>query len=180
MTKVVDLGQYRRKIAADRAFHHWKKRFQEKLDEDSRLIELTDSALAKLLEPGQESQDLVYVMIMGALNVNRRVSFTELNSDTKMKLLDISLFFLDQVRFECMRRLGWVAGFPGESYPMIALVLDYPEVKQNSRPAYPEITKENPDYEEFMQVYPGDREMFIRQQIPKAIKTFTRRLQNKS
>jgi hypothetical protein len=100
-----------------------------------------------------------------------------MDSPAKMKVLDASLFVLDQIRFECMRRLGWITHFPGETHSILHLVLRCSKIRSSFAPRFPEVTVGNPNYEEYLNTYPDDRETFVRRQISRAVETFVKKIE---
>jgi len=177
LATIIHLKRYKEDVAAHRAFARWKKRFHERFSAETRLSDLSDETLSVLIKPGQESQNLIYDLIMGAFNYGHRAKFYYMDSHSKMKVLDASLFLLDQLRFECMRRLGWVAHFPGEVYSILQLVLECSEIRTSFAPRFPDVTEDNPNYAEYLNTYPNDRETFVRRQISKAVEAFVKKIE---
>jgi len=175
MGKIVSLRSFKEKQASERGYRTWRLSFKEDFDVDTKVTNISDRTLAFLLKPGVKGQALLYDLIMGALGLGSGAKFFYLEGDNKMKVLDISLLLLDQVRFECMRRLGWICDFPGEKYTLLELINDFDHIKDTFTPRYPTVLESNPEYEDYQQRYPGDQEMFIRRQIPQAIDLFTRK-----
>ncbi|MBF0527404.1 MAG: hypothetical protein HQK56_20165 [Deltaproteobacteria bacterium] len=90
--------------------------------------------------------------------------------------MDVHLFILDQIRFECMRRLDWITGFAGEQYPLVTLVLECDSIKPGFQPFFPDLKSTHPKYEDFMRLGKMDGESVLRREIPRAIETFLARL----
>lgn len=177
MTTIIHLKRYKEDVAARRGFARWEKRFHERFSANTMLADLSDETLSVLIKPGQESQNLFYDLIMGAFNYGHRARFYYMDSQAKMKVLDASLFVLDQVRFECMRRLGWITHFPGEVHSILRLVLNCSEIRSSFTPRFPDVTQNNPNYSEYLNTYPDDRETFVRRQISRAVETFVGRIE---
>ena len=176
MATIIHLKRYKENVVAHRAFARWEERFHERFSAGTMLSDLSDETLSVLIKPGQESQNLIYDFIMGAFDYGHRARFYYMDSQAKMKVLDASLFILDQIRFECMRRLGWVAHFPGEVYGILQLILRCSEIRNSFNPRFPDVTKDNPNYAEYLNTYPADRETFVRRQISKAVEAFERKV----
>ena len=112
MTEVIQLESFKRKQAAIRGFKSWSKRFGEKLDEQTKLSDLSDGALLFLISPGDQNIFALYDLVMGVKNLGTASDFFNLDKPKKMEVIDISIHLLDQLRFECMRRLNWLeSGF---------------------------------------------------------------------
>ncbi len=180
MNKIIDMMSFKAKQIAERAFHTWRSQFSESLDQRTKLTDLSDKTLAHLLQSGHDAQALIYDLIMGALALGSGTKFYYLDGHEKMRVLDISLFILDQIRFECMRRLGWITGFAAEYYPLVELITRFDEIKDQYANQTPLVLESNPDYMAYQQIFHSDREMFIRRQIPTAISSFLRSLPNGS
>ena len=111
MTKVVDLQSYRAKAVEQRGFGRWHKRFGESFDSSTRIVDLSDSTLFFLAQPGESSSIAYYDFIMGILDLGAAPEFHYLGNSDQMLVVDIHLFLADQVRFEMMRRLEWIRNF---------------------------------------------------------------------
>jgi hypothetical protein len=167
MAEVIQLESFKRKQAATRGFKSWSKRFGDKLDEQTRLSDLADNTLLFLISPGDQVK-----------NLGTASDFFHLNKVEKMEVIDISIYVLDQLRFECMRRLDWLESGAGQPLPIIELVEQYPLLKGLGPASIPPLNESHPKY----QVYSGlpelERETFLRKQIPEAINEFGKRLQD--
>src|SRR5512135_3764712 len=111
VAEILDLERFRSKIAADQGFRSWLARFQEKFGSDTRLQDLSPSTLLYLATPGEENLYVFFDLVMGAQGLGGSVRFSldDLDNEVKMKIMDTAFALVDQVRFEVMRRLGWVA-----------------------------------------------------------------------
>ena len=174
--KVIELHSYKEQQAAERGFRSWNSLFGTAFDNKTRLSDLPDKVLAFLVRTGPETQGLMYDLIMGAMALGPGAKFFYLEGPQKIKVLDVSLFLLDQVRFECMRRLGWISGFAGEHHTIIELVMRYEDLRYDSMNQVPVVLETNPEYKAYQEVFHTEREMFIRKQIPAAITAFLKTL----
>jgi hypothetical protein len=172
MTKVIDIHSYKARQAAERGFRSWRAHFRDCFDLQTRLSDLSNKTLAFLVQSGPETQGLIYDLIMGALGLGSGAKFFYIDGQAKMRVLDISLFLLDQIRFECMRRLGWIVGPPAAHHPIIELVISFDELKDVYEHQLPTVLEANPEYHAYQQTFHGDRGMFVRRQIPAAIAAF--------
>ena len=59
---------------------------------------------------------------MGILGLGAAPKFNYLDREEQMMVVDIHLFLADQVRFEMMRRLGWLDNFTCERYRLLEMV----------------------------------------------------------
>jgi len=176
VTEVLDINTFKIRAAAERAFASWRKRFRGSFDIDTRLIDLADETICFLAEPGEETALAFYDLILGALNIGRGLKFYYMEDKHRLMVIDIHLFLVDQVRFECMHRLGWVESFPGERYPIIYMVLNYKRLQEEFSSVTPQLARNQPDYIQFQQLSPMEQENFIRRMIPRALIEFKKRL----
>ena len=178
MAEVIQLKSFKRKQAAQRGFSSWSRRFGEKLDEQTRLADLSDSTLLFLISPGDQNIFALYEMVMGVKNLGTASDFFDLDKPGKMEVIDISIHLLDHLRFECMRRLDWLESGAGQTMPIVDLIEQYPVMKQKGPTAIPRMNKSHRKYQIYENLADLEKETFIRKQIPEAIEEFGRRLQD--
>lgn len=176
MTNIVNLKSYRAKAAEQKGFSPWHKRFEESYGEKTRLSDLSEKTLYLLALPGEDSAVAFYELIMGILNLGAAPKFHYLGSEEQMMVVDIHLFLIDQVRFEMMRRLGWLDNFTCEKYRLLEMVQDFNKVKARCKDNHPELVESHPDYFAYKKLTRMDREVFIRRMFPKALETYKERL----
>jgi len=176
MTKVVDLQAYRKKSVEQRGFGPWQKRFDETFDSATRLVDLSNSTLYYLAQPGELSSVAYYEVIMGVLDLGPATKFYYLDNNDQMLVVDLHLFLADQVRFEMMRRLKWISDFEGLKYSILEMVQEATRVKEICRKNPPELAGSNAAYAEYHQLTTGDKEVFIRRMLPQALEAFEKML----
>ena len=169
MSKVVDLRDFSSSRAIRRGQGLWRRRFPEELTSRTRLTDLSDKTLLTLARLEEDIMSVVIDLVMGALGLGRGTKFQDLSGEPKMKVLDSSLFLIEQIRWECMRRLGWVNGFAGEEHPIVELVLGWETLKAEYDPPFPQLTKTHARYDEFCRRRDLDGEVIVRGLIPAAI-----------
>ncbi|MCK8601049.1 hypothetical protein [Desulfoferrobacter suflitae] len=172
MAKILDMKEMRQQLTAKRGFEEWTRRFAQTFDENTRLMDLDDATLAKLIQPGEESSMAIYEFIMGVKGLGTGTRFHFLENLDKMAIMDITLFFLDQLRFEAMRRLGWVEGTPNSSVPMVDLVAQFADRFSADKHRTPTLSSSHPRYKEYLQTFEGDRPSFIRRLIPEMLEIY--------
>jgi hypothetical protein len=89
MTKVVDLKTYRLQAQEKRGFGPWQKRFSESYDSRTRLSDLSDKTLYYLSQPGENSSNAYYELIMGILDLGSAVEFHYLDNHDQMRVVVI-------------------------------------------------------------------------------------------
>lgn len=176
MTKVVDLQAYRMKAIEHKAFGPWRRRFREAFDSTTRMADLSDKTLFFLAQPGEPSSVAYYEVIMGTLDLGLAAKFHYLDNRNQMLVVDLHLYLADQVRFELMHRLKWITGFEGQKYSILEMIQNYNSVRQSCRSNPPELSATNSAYSEYIQLTPGDKEVFIRRMLQEALEEFKKRL----
>ncbi|MFZ0728009.1 MAG: hypothetical protein WAO07_05340 [Desulfobacterales bacterium] len=176
MTKIVDLNIYRERLFHDRAFGPWKRRFNETYDAASRLADLSDKTLLFLARPGDAGTFAFYEIIMGTLDLGKAAEFYALDKQNQLKVVDAHLFLADQVRFELMRRLGWVVRFACQDRALVDLVRQTERLKTESRGSPPELSPAHAAYATFRDLTARDQEAFIRRLLAEALESFKHRV----
>lgn len=176
MTNVVDILAYRAKAVEQRAFGPWEKRFGESYHINTKLSDLSDTALYFLAQPGENSAVAFYELIMGILDLGPATKFNYIPNREQITVVDIHLFLADQVRFEIMRRLKWLINLPCEKYGLVEMVQGFDIVKSECKGTFPELAGSHPDYPAYAQLPHSERESFIRRMLRDALETFKDRL----
>ncbi len=161
--------------AVDRARNLWRRRFSDELDVHTRMTDFSDATLATLAYLGEDVTNLLYDVVVAILDIGQGRHFDDLDSEQKMQVMDVALFLIDQIRWECLRRIDWILGFPAENYPLVNLILDYELIKAQFDPPYPQLSETHPRYQEFITRREMDGEAMIRSMIPAALAAFTKR-----
>ena len=176
MNKVVELKQFSSNRAVARTQKRWKLLFPEELTPVTKLGDLSDRTILKLANLGRDVMDVFYDLIIGLLDYDPKLGFDDLEGRDKMRVLDASLFIIDQVRWECLKRVGWVSGFAAEEYALVELVLDNDTIKKEFQPRFPNLNPSHPNYGEFLRRQHIDGEAMIRSMIPAALAAFNLRV----
>jgi hypothetical protein len=174
VAEIINLGRFRSKIAADQGFRSWLARFQEQFGPDTRFQDLSSSTLLYLATPGEENLFVFFDLVMGAQGLGGSVRFRldDLDNDIKMKIMDTAFALVDRVRFEVMRRLGWVAAASEAEVPIIEMVRQTWRQGAEFSQDPPVLAPEHPDYPAFARLNPMDRMVFLRRLIPRAVTCF--------
>lgn len=174
MAELIDLETFRRKLMADKGFRTWLTRFQEQFGPDTRLKDLSPATLIYLATPGDENLYVFFDLIMGAcgLGGSARFRLDDVDSATKLKIMDTAFALMDRVRFEVMRRLGWVKNVPDEEAALITLVKEAWSQEAAFARAVPRLMPDRPEYELYRKLPPIDQRVFIRRLIPRAVEEY--------
>jgi hypothetical protein len=176
MTKIVDLQSFREKVIEQKSYGAWQKRFGEFYSVHTRIADLSDQTLLSLAQPGENSSTAFYEVIMGVLELGPAPKFYYLANNDQMRVVDTHLLLADQVRFELMRRLGWLKKLPCADHRLIDMVQQFEAVKQQARLTPPELDESHPEFEAYRQLAAGDKEVFIRRMLRDAIEAFKKQL----
>lgn len=175
-SKVIDLAAFREKTLEQKAFGPWRTRFGEDYGVGTRLADLSDRVLLFLATPGDESATAFYELILGTLDLGTATRFFYLENEEQLRVVDIHLLLADLVRFELMRRIGWVRTVPCGEVRLVDLIRRFEEHRVAVRDHPPELSESHPGYEAYRSLPRGDREVFIRRLLREAVEAFRSRL----
>lgn len=168
--KVIDLDHFRLGKSVGRTDDLFLNRFGRALEPTDTPPDLPDDQLAFLIGGRGESADFLQEVVIRLLDLGRGISIHYLSKPDRMLVMDAHFYLLDQLRFEAMRRLGWLVDYPGRVFP-IALIAGDPEyVRHQNRPL--ELAEDHPAQAEYRKRMNLDGEVVIRRLIPAAIKEF--------
>jgi hypothetical protein len=176
--KIINLNTYRTESIVKKGFDAWRLRFAESFSETTKLSDVSDSTVLYLAQPGDNSTTAFYELIMGTLAMGTAPNFYYLPNADQLKVVDIHLFLADQVRFEMMKRLGWLDRYPGQPYPLIMLVLKQRAIKADRKKTALALSRAYPEYQAYCALTQREQESFIRCLLPKALETFSERIQS--
>ena len=178
MAKIVDLREYRKKTIEQKSFGSWKKRFGETYGSDTGFKDLSDKTLFLLATPGEKSALAYYEFIMGTMELGEALKFYYLEKEEQLRVMDMHLFLADQIRFEMMRRLGWIDNYACQDFTLLHVVQKFDKVKARCRGYPPNLSDTHAEFESFTKLIDGDKEMFIRRMLPKALEAFKQLLES--
>lgn len=176
MGNLVRLEDQRRRKAAKMAFARWPQRVGYKPSPGEKMTDLPDEALGVLAELDSEGTLALYDLALGVRGWGAGERFPFLDPGPKMEALDAFLFLADQVRFEMMRRLGWVKGLPAEEYPLVDLAADHKRIIAQFQPSVPGLSPDHPKYQSLQKRLGLEPAAVIRSLIPEALELFRRRV----
>jgi hypothetical protein len=85
-------------------------------------------------------------------------------------IIDQYLFLLDQIRFECMKRLGWLRSYPGEDFTLVELITKFDRLAPSLQAKIPVLSQDHAGYEQYSTMNTYDKEGYIRKLIPEVLK----------
>ncbi len=172
MAEIIPLSAYKEQTAIRDGFQVWRTLFEEPFDGETRLSDLRPETLSYLSEPGEESSYALHTMIIGFLGCGASKAFDELGSRLQCRIIDISLFVSDQIRFEIMMRLGWLEQFLGNQYPLYQMVTGFERIKSQCNAHSPTLSKSHDGHETYAGLIERDQQVFIRRLFPAALTAF--------
>jgi hypothetical protein len=175
LAEVIQLETMRRQLAAKRGFHYWSRRFGEVFAENTRLQDLSDATLGKLVQAGEQTTQALNELIMGVKNIGSDSQPHRLNNAQKMAIMDMAIFLIDQIRFECMRRLGWIESYETINASLVDIISNFADWHRSGQAYTPALAPDHPRYEQYLKEFGTDRMAFVRRLIPEAIETFQQR-----
>jgi hypothetical protein len=170
MPEVVDFEKARLDMVVRRGYRNWKGQFHEDFGLGTHLCDLSNRTLVSLAQGKEKSTFYLFDLIMNLQNLGSGFEFNELNPKEKMGVMDRYLFLLDRIRFEYMKRLEWLEGYPGEEHTLVELVLDFDRLAPRLQAVTPLLREDHPQYGKFRNMNTFEREELIRKLIPKALK----------
>lgn len=172
MSKLIQMEEFRRQQWAERAFARWQRRVGFTPDADTRLADIDNAGLMALADLDDNAALALYDLVLGVRNWGPGEKFHYLESWRKMEALDAYLFLADQVRFEVMRRLGWVVGLAGEDRTLLELAAHPREIQADSRLKVPRLQPDYHRYDDLEQQYSVEPAAAVRSIIPEALSAF--------
>ena len=175
MGEVIALDEKRRRLRARRAFHLWERRFGRLFDENTSVQDLPDEVLAVLVQPGDAGTRLVQSLVVKVMTGEDAADLEGLTPPQKIRAIDLTLLMVDQIRFECMRRLGWVEPDPRAQWPIVDLLIRHADGNAQEVQRTPSLLPSHPLYAQYEKTFVGDQAAFVRRLIPRAIEEFVHR-----
>jgi hypothetical protein len=174
MAEIIFLESLKIHKAAKRGFREWQRRFKSLpvLDEHTLWSDLPDELILFLASDDEGSREIIHDLLMGVLGLGSGYEFESLPSEKLIPLLDVYFILIDQVRFECMRRLGWVYEIPLGDKPIIGLIRDFKPGVSPTLTDTPELYPNHPAYPEYALLNEIEKRAYIRRMIPEAVKQF--------
>jgi hypothetical protein len=170
MTVIVDFEKARLGMAVRRGFRNWKSQFGEAFGPETYLSGISAKTIELLAAGKDRSTFYILDLIMNLRNMGSGFEFNDLHSKEKMAVMDCYLFVLDRIRFEYMKRMGWLEGYPGEEFTLTEMILHFDQLGPRLQALTPALSRDHSDYDEFRSMNPFEREEWIRKLIPKALR----------
>lgn len=174
MGDVVDLRESRLKRIAQLAFRGWDKKFKETFSHTTTIASVGHDVIRFFASGTPQSMQILQAFVARCRYSKqiKKSSYDDLDMTVKREIVDISLFLLDQMRFEAMFRLGWIDGFPTRTIPLVELVVDFYKEYEWLQYETPSLQPTHSLYPDYIQTYEPDRNSFVRRLIPHVLEMF--------
>ena len=170
MKDVIDIEKARLEIKVRRGYRNWISQFGESFKSITRLNHISIKTLTFLAQGREKGSFYLYDLIMNLKNLGSGFEFNELDTKDKMLVIDRYLFLLDRVRFEYMKRLGWLENYPGEDFTLVELIINFDRLAPGLQAKTPSLSRDHPAYKKFCGMNSFEKEEFIRKLVPKVLK----------
>ncbi len=170
MAHIIDFEEEKSKLIARIAFESWMKKFKVKLTHKTAISDLNDEIIKFFVTGSQSPMYLIQNLIIKALYFNKPLkNIKDVPQKDRVEIVNISVFLLDQIRFEAMYRLNWIEHFDTRKIPIIDLITEFRGKYSSYQYLTPALLPDHPRYEEYMNTFDADRKNFIRRLIPDLI-----------
>ncbi|RJX30627.1 MAG: hypothetical protein C4525_12165 [Desulfarculus sp.] len=176
MGRVVSLAQARAQKMARTAFGRWPQRLGHRPRPEERLADLPSHVLGALAELKHQATLALYDVVLGVHGWGPGERFYNLEARAKLEALDAFLFLADQVRWELMHRLGWLAEGPAQKYSILDLASRNRAIQAEFGPEPPRLTEDYPGFERVRRRLKIEPEAVVRSLIPQALAAFKEHL----
>jgi hypothetical protein len=126
--------------------------------------------LAFLSHGKEKGSFYLYDLIMNLQGLGSGFEFNELDTKDMISVIERYFFLLDRIRFEYIKRLGWLESFPGEEYTLVELIIQFDQLAPGLQARSPLLSKDHPAYGKFRRMNSFEREELIRKLVPEALK----------
>ncbi|MBN1850076.1 MAG: hypothetical protein JW932_16000 [Deltaproteobacteria bacterium] len=171
MSSVIDIQKARLDLKVKKGYRNWASQFNETFGCETHLADISSKTIMFLAQGREKSSFYLYDLIMNLQDLGSGFELNELHTSEKMLIMDRYLFLLDRIRFEYMRRLGWLEDYPGQGLSLVEMIMQFERLAPGLQAKTPTLSRDHPEYERFIKLNAFEKEEFIRRLIPEAIKT---------
>jgi len=176
MTNIISLDRYKKEQQVDRIFGPWKIRFTDTFALNTTLPDFKNETLFSLAQPGDNSTERFYELIMAILKLGSAIEFHYLDDYRKMDVVDRHLFLADHVRFEIMRRLNWITRYPCQERPLVDMIEHFKDAQNEMLGNAPILSADQPTAAIYRVLTVREKQVHIRQMLVGALEAFGARL----
>ncbi len=174
MAEIIHFPRRTPEASTERMLVKWATEMGYRISPRATVASLPDKLVLSLAESDPRGASLLEAMVCVVV-LGKRQPLTALPPQTRMRLLELSLFLIDVVRFECMARLDWIEPQRVRELPLVEILSKEPsELKQLTGPH--RLRQDHPHFHKFEALPLMEKETFVRRMIPQALELFRRKL----
>jgi hypothetical protein len=179
MADIINLQNYIIESKQKRSFNPWKKRFGEDPGFFSGLSDISDKLLCLLAKPDYDSVEALRELVMAVSGKGPVTKFPFLPDREQVMVNNIALFLQEQVYFEIMGRLGWIADYACRRYSLVSLVENFGDQNEVCGRAMPVLSQSDPDFANYIKFPPELQKKFLENRFIKAYELFRKKNKNR-
>jgi hypothetical protein len=141
------------------------------------LSDLSDKLLYLLAKPEYESTQALREFVMAVLGKGPVAKFYFLSDQEQWTVNNVAVFLQEQIFFEIMGRLGWIADYACRRYSLVILVENYDKQNEVCSRALPMLSQSNPDFSEYIKFPPELQKKYLESRFVEAYESFEKKLQ---
>lgn len=174
MGELISLEEGRLRHIARLAFTGWDRKFKENFSHTTTIGEMGNEVIKFFASDTPQSMQILQAFVAKCRYPRevKQQGYEQLDVSVKREIIDISLFLLDQMRFEAMFRLGWINGFSARVIPLVELVVNFYEKYDWLQYETPQLHPMHALYPDYLKTYEADRKGFVRRLIPHVLEIF--------
>lgn len=170
MSNIIVFEKAQLEMKARKGFRNWINTFDEEFNIQTTLSLISLKTLTFLAEGRERNAFYLYDLIMNLLGIGSGFEINELNTKDKMAVINRYLFLIDRIRFEYMKRLGWLESYPGENFTLVEQVIQFEQLAPGLQARTPVLSNDHPDYDRFDKMTAFEKEELVRKLLSKALK----------
>ncbi len=170
MAHIISFEEEKNRLIARTAFEPWMRKFKVELTHRTSISDLNNEIIKFLITGAQSPMYLIQNLIIKTLYFNKPLkNIKDVPQKSRVEIVNIAVFLLDQIRFEAMYRLNWIEHFDTRKIPIIELIMEFDKKYSSYQYLTPALLPDHPKYEEYINTFDADRKNFIRRLIPDLI-----------
>lgn len=179
MADIINLQNYIIESKQKRSFTPWKKRFEEDLGLFSGLSDISDNLLYLLAKPDYDSVEALRELVMAVSGKGPITKFPFLTDQEEVMVNNIAIYLQEQVYFEMMSRLGWIAEYACQRYSLVVLVENFGNQNEVCGRAMPVLSQSDPEFADYIKFPPKLQKKYLEDRFVKAYELFGKKIKKR-